>query len=35
MAFPPQISSATQNAVTAGYKAAANRAPSYRKLIQN
>ena len=28
MAFPPQISSATQNAVTAGYKAAANRAPS-------
>ena len=28
MAFPTQISSATQNAVTAGYKAAANRAPS-------
>ena len=28
MAFPPQISSATQNAVTAEYKAAANRAPS-------
>jgi hypothetical protein len=28
MAFPTQISSATQNAVTAGYKVAANRAPS-------
>lgn len=28
MAFPPQISSATQNAITAGYKVAANRAPS-------
>ena len=28
MAFPTQISSATQNAITAGYKAAANRAPS-------
>jgi hypothetical protein len=28
MAFPSQISSATQNAITAGFKAAANRAPS-------
>jgi hypothetical protein len=28
MAFPTQISSATQNAITAGYKVAANRAPS-------
>ena len=28
MAFPTQFSSATQNAVTAGYKVAANRAPS-------
>lgn len=28
MAFPPQISSATQNAITSGFKAAANRAPS-------
>ena len=28
MAFPTQISSATQNAVTSGYKVAANRAPS-------
>jgi hypothetical protein len=28
MAFPTQFSSATQNAITAGYKAAANRAPS-------
>ena len=28
MAFPTQFSSATQNAITAGYKVAANRAPS-------
>jgi hypothetical protein len=28
MAFQNQLSSATQNAITAGYKVAANRAPS-------